>query len=85
MLSAKQREVLMRKSKLGNSIYFEVGVWYNETTGSIHMTTKDAPGFHTTVRQDPKLKRGHPNLFKKLAKCLRDSGAPAPQEIAPDA
>ena len=54
----------MRKSKLGNSIYFEVGVWYNETTGSIHMTTKDAPGFHTTVRQDPKLKRGHPNLSR---------------------
>ena len=75
----------MRKSK--RSIYFEVGVWYNEKTGSIHMTAKDFrhAGFHTTVRPDPKLKRGHPNLFMKLSRCLRDSGAPAPQEIAPDA
>ncbi len=85
MLSGKQSEGHMRTSKPGNSIYFEVGVWYNETTGSIHMTTKDAPGFHTTVRQDPKLKRGHPNMFKKLAKCLRDNGAPAPLTAKSDA
>lgn len=71
----------MRKSEPGNSIYFEVGVWYDEEQGSIHMAAKGAPGFHTTVRQDPTLKRGHPNLFKKLVKCLRDNGAPAPPEV----
>ena len=75
----------MRTSEPGNSIYFEIGVWYNEETGSIHMTAKDAPGFHTTVRQDSKLKRGHPNLFKKLARCLREKGAAAPQEATTDA
>ena len=75
----------MRKSKQGNSIYFEIGVWYDETQESVHVTAPGIPGFHTTVRQDPKLKRGHPNLFDKLAKCLRDEGAPAPREAAPHA
>ncbi|MDD9991124.1 MAG: hypothetical protein OXP75_04955 [Rhodospirillales bacterium] len=75
----------MRKSKPGRSIYLEMGVWYDEATGSIHMTAKGVHGFHTTERRDPELKRGHPNLFDKLAKCLRDSGAPAPQGSVPNA
>ena len=75
----------MRKSKPGKSVYFEIGVWYDETQGAIHVTAPGVPGFHTTVRQDPRLKRGHPNLFDKLAKCLRDKGAPAPRGAVPDA
>ncbi|MCY4463470.1 MAG: hypothetical protein OXC26_24210 [Albidovulum sp.] len=70
----------MRKSKPGNSIYFEIGVWYNEKKNSIHITARDVHGFHTTVRQDPKLKRGHPNLFGKLAKLLHEKGAPSPMK-----
>ena len=75
----------MRKSKPGNSIYLEIGVWYDKATDSIHIASNDAPDFHTTVRADAKLKRGHPNLFRKLAKVLRDSGAPSPQEAPHDA
>lgn len=36
----------------------------------------DGAGFITTVRADPTLERGRPNLFRKLAKALRDSGDP---------
>ena len=61
----------MRKSKPGNSIYLEIGVWYDKATDSIHIASNDAPDFHTTVRADAKLKRGHPNLFRKLAKVLQ--------------
>lgn len=68
----------MRKSKPGNSVYLEVGVWFNQETGKIHMTAKDGDGFHTTVNDDPVSKRGHPNLYMKLAKCLRKAGAPHP-------
>ncbi len=58
----------MSRSKPGNSIYLEIGVWYDEDRGSIHIASNDVPNFHTTVRADAKLKRGHPNLFRKLAK-----------------
>jgi hypothetical protein len=68
----------MQTSKPGKSVYLSVGVWYDEDQGHIHLTAKDVHGFHTTVSPDPNSKRGHPNLFGKLAKCLRDAGAPAP-------
>ena len=68
----------MRKSKPGKSVYLDVGVWYDEEQGHIHITAKDVHGFHTTVNSNPSSKRGHPNLFDKLAQCLRESGAPAP-------
>ena len=70
----------MRTSKPGNSVYFEIGVWYEEATESIHIASNDVSDFHTTVRADAKSKHGHPNLFGKLTKLLRDNGAPAPQE-----
>ena len=68
----------MRTSEPGNTVYLDVGVWYDEEQGHIHLTAKGVHGFHTTVTADPVNKRGHPNLFAKLAKCLRDKGAPAP-------
>lgn len=74
----------MRKSGPGKSIYFEIGVWYDETDDSIHIASNDVADFHTTVRANAKLKRGHPNLFKKLSKILRENDAPAPQN-PPDA
>jgi len=74
----------MRTSEPGKSVYLDVGIWYDEKQGHIHMTAKNVPGFHTTVADNPASKRGHPNLFMKLAKCLRDSGAPHP-EIKQDA
>ncbi len=73
-------------SKQGNSVYLQVGVWLNQETGQIHLTAKDVPGFHTTVSDNPDSKRGHPNLFGKLAKVLRDAGALHPAiEEADDA
>lgn len=68
----------MRKSEPGNSVYLDLGVWYDQEQGHIHLTAKGVHGFHTTVNNDQSSKRGHPNLFGKLAKCLRDAGAPAP-------
>lgn len=67
----------VRKSKNGKTIYLQVGVWYNEDHDRIHIAaTKE---FITTVNANPKSKRGHPNLFKKLARSLREHGVPAPE------
>ena len=68
----------MRASEPGNSVYLDIGIWYDEEQGHIHLTAKDVKGFHTTVGNDPSSKRGHPNLFAKLAKCLKEAGAPHP-------
>jgi hypothetical protein len=62
----------------GKSVYLEVGIWWDEAQGQIHLTAKNVDGFHTTVSNDPNSKRGHPNLFRKLAKVLKDTGAPHP-------
>lgn len=68
----------MRTSKPGKAVYLEIGVWYNEEHDRIHVTAKDVKGFHTTVNANPSSKRGHPNLYRKLAVCLREAGVPAP-------
>tara|TARA_B100001939_G_C16423234_1_gene397428 strand:- start:48 stop:284 length:237 start_codon:yes stop_codon:yes gene_type:complete len=70
----------MKKSELGKTVYLEMGVWYNEEQGSIHLAAKGVEGFHTTVNANDESKRGHPNLFMKLARCLRDAGAPYPKD-----
>jgi hypothetical protein len=56
-------------------------VWWNEEDGHIHLTAEDVAGFHTRVGPDPCSKRGHPNLFSKLAKVLRDHGAAHPVSV----
>jgi hypothetical protein len=58
------------------TVRLDVGIWFNEATGHIHIAAKD--GFISTVSSDPKSKRFHPNLYGKLAKCLRDGGALTP-------
>lgn len=70
---------VMETSKPGNSVYLEMGVWYDKEQGHIHLTAKNVHGFHTTINSDPTSKRGHPNLFAKLAKVLKDGGAPFPE------
>ena len=69
----------METSKLGNAVYLEVGVRFDEDHGHIHLTAKNVHGFHTTVTNNPASKRGHPNLFAKLAKVLKEAGAPHPK------
>ena len=74
-----------QSSKPGKSVYLEMGIWYDEDQDHIHMTAKGVPGFHTTVNANAESKRGHPNMFGKLAKVLRDAGAPAPAVAVSDA
>jgi hypothetical protein len=62
----------------GNAVYVEGGVWWNPDDGQIHLTVKGVHGFHTTINNNPGSKRNHANLFSKLAKVLRDAGAPHP-------
>jgi hypothetical protein len=74
----------IRKSEKGNTVYLNVGVWYDANTGHIHMTLPHSDWFHTTVNGDENSKRGHPNLFAKLARVLREEGVPSPETAATD-
>lgn len=58
------------------TVRLDVGIWFNAQTGRIHIAAKDA--FISTVSNDPNSKRYHPNLYRKMANTLRQSGAPAP-------
>jgi len=73
----------VRKSASGKSIHLDVAVFLYDD-GSIHITANDIPGFHVAVNADPKRVNGHPTLFKRLAQCLREAGAPAPPEQLTD-
>ncbi|OJY69554.1 MAG: hypothetical protein BGP16_07230 [Sphingobium sp. 66-54] len=64
----------------GKTARLAVGIWYNDRTGHIHVAA--AGHFISTVSGDPASKRYHPNLYRKLATCLRDMGKPHPP-IAP--
>ncbi|MCE8441232.1 hypothetical protein [Rhodovulum sulfidophilum] len=69
----------MRRSENGKTAYLEnVSVWFNEDQDHIHIAVSDLEYFHTTVNSDAASKRGHPNLFLKLSKALRDAGVPHP-------
>ena len=70
----------IRKSKKGgNTAYLNIGVWYDEKTGHIHMTLPNSRWFHTTVSISENSKRGHPNLYEKLARALKEAGVPGPE------
>lgn len=59
--------------------YARVGLWFNEATGHIHLSI---PGQGlSTVNAVPESRRGHPHLFNKLAKVLRDQGKHHPAII----
>lgn len=68
----------IESSKPGKSVYVKMGMWWDDDQGHIHLTAPGVHGFHTTVCENPDSKRGHPNLFMKLARALRDGGAPHP-------
>jgi hypothetical protein len=65
-------------SKPGKSVYVRMGVWWDEEQGHIYLTAPGVHGFHTTLNDTPGSKRCHQNMFYKLAKLLRDAGAPHP-------
>lgn len=62
----------------GKYIEMNVRFWYDDEQLTINMATKDGSGFITTINREPANPCGHPNLFNKLAKCLRDADKPAP-------
>ncbi len=66
----------MSAGKEPKTVRLDVGVWFNEASGHIHVAAKGA--FISTVSNDPRSKRYHPNLYRKLADCLRGAGAPHP-------
>ncbi|HSI39977.1 MAG TPA: hypothetical protein VLA00_05445 [Xanthobacteraceae bacterium] len=69
----------IRKSeKGGNTAYLNIGAWYDADTGHIHLTLPHSGWFHTTVTGNETSKRGHPNLYAKLARALKEAGVPAP-------
>jgi hypothetical protein len=54
----------------------EIGLWFDEGASDIHLSI---PGHGlSTVSPNAESKRGHPHLFNKLAKVLRDQGKPHP-------
>lgn len=61
------------------TVKLDVGIWFNEKSGHIHVAA--AGSFISTVSNDPGSKRYHPNLYMKMAKALREAGAPAPDEL----
>jgi hypothetical protein len=61
---------------MSKSISLHLRAWYDPNSGHIKLA---GPGLTaSTVSNDPKSKRFHPNLYKKLAKALRDEGKPGP-------
>jgi hypothetical protein len=56
------------------SVRFEVGAWYDADTRQIHLTIPCHPRFHTTVSNDPKSVRYHPNMYRKLQEVLKEAG-----------
>lgn len=60
----------------GKTARLDVGIWFNPDTGHIHIAAKGQ--FISTVSPDPRSKRYHPNLYRKPAAALRESGKPHP-------
>jgi len=73
MLSAKQ-EYPMQPSKPTKTVNLDLSVWYDEGDGHIHVATRNGEGFISTINDDSIRMRGHPHLFDKLARHLREAG-----------
>jgi len=63
----------------GKTAEVNINVWFDEETGDIHLRIPDH-GL-STISADAASKRGHPHLFNKLAKVLRDQGKRHPSRI----
>ena len=60
----------------GKSVKLEIQVWYDEKSGHIKLAGKGLTA--STVSSDASSVRYHPNLYRKLARVLREAGVPAP-------
>lgn len=63
---------------MSKSISLSLRAWYDPKSGHIKFAGKGLTA--STVSNDPASKRYHPNLYRKIARILRDEGAPAPPE-----
>lgn len=61
---------------MGKSVKLEISVKYDDRSRRIKLLGRGLTA--STVSNDPGSKRYHPNLYRKLAKVLREAGAPAP-------
>ncbi len=59
------------------SVKLDVRIWYDSQSRHIKLAGKGLTA--STVSNDPRSKRYHPNLFRKLSQVLRDAGVPAPE------
>lgn len=58
----------IRKSERGgNTAYLNIGAWFDQKAGHIHLTLPRSDWFHTTVAPGLQSKRGHPNLYNTRA------------------
>ena len=55
------------------TVSFRLNVWANPRTRMIHVASNEADVI-STVSDDPKSKRYHRNLFRKLRRVLVDAG-----------
>lgn len=55
------------------TVSLRFSAWANPCTRMIHLASSEA-GIISTVSNDPKSKRYHPNLFRKLRRILIDKG-----------
>jgi hypothetical protein len=62
--------------RYGKTARLDVGIWFNKDTGRIHIAAIDH--FISTVSNDPRSKRYHPNLYKKRSAALRNADKPHP-------
>lgn len=69
---------ISKSAKGANTAYLKVGIWYDPDKDHIHVAVPKSDWFITTVSNDPSSKRGHPNLYGKLARALREAGVPGP-------
>jgi hypothetical protein len=69
----------MKLSEKGRSVTMEMSFWMTED-GAIHLTSndRDVKTFHVAIRSDQTKASGQPYLYRELARCLKQMGAPAP-------
>jgi hypothetical protein len=75
----------IRRAESGNkTVYLNIAAWYNPDTGRIHLSLPHTSWFVTTVHDNATNVRGHPHLYGKLARALREGGVPGPAVVETD-
>ena len=77
MYSQDRRDGNGRAARI-RPVYVDVGIWFSEVTGDVHLAVSGFKNAHVTVTNKPTSAQGHPELYRKLARVLKDAGAPCP-------